>query len=82
MQKHTTDSIADEITVALKLLNIRIDDKAGNIINADISKDPINLIPNTIVSAVSTAVNILYRPVLIPVAFEKFSSKVTANIFT
>ena len=40
---------------------------------------PIIRMPSTIVTAVSTEISILQAPTLTPVAFAKFSSKVTAN---
>ena len=64
----------------LNFLHTRIEESAGNIISADMSKVPIILIPTTIVSAVSIATTVLYTHVFRPVAFEKLSSKVTAKI--
>ena len=79
-RKHTTDMMAEDTVTALKLLNIRIDERAGNIIRADMSRVPISLIPKTTVTAVRRAMSILYIPVLTPVAAAKDSSKVTENI--
>ena len=78
--KQKTESIAELIVTDLKVLNSRIDVRAGKIISEEISIEPISLMPSTIVIAVKTAVNILYTLVLIPVAFEKFSSKVIEKI--
>ena len=57
--KQITERIAELIVTDLKVLNILIDVRAGKIINDEISIEPINLIPSTIVMAVKTAVNIL-----------------------
>ena len=71
---------AELIITLLKLLNIRIDVIAGKITSPEMSRVPIILIPTTIVSAVKNAIIILYKLTFIPVALEKLSSKVTANI--
>ena len=75
-----TDIIADKIITPLKLLHTLMAVKAGKITRLEISNAPIILIPSTIVIAVSRARSILYKFVLTPVAFAKFSSKVIAKI--
>ena len=44
------------------------------------SSAPIILMPSTTVTAVSTAMTLLYSSAFVPVALAKSSSKVTANI--
>lgn len=78
--KHETDKTAEQITTEWKFLNKRIEVSGGKIIRLDISSAPIKRIPKTIVTAVNSAISILYNPALIPVARAKLSSKVTTNI--
>ena len=52
-----TDNILEKITTPLKLCITLIADKAGNITSADISKEPTKFIPNTIITAIITAIN-------------------------
>ena len=80
IKKLTTDIIADVITTPLKLLHTLIAVRVGITIRLDIKSEPIIIIPRTTVTAVSTAKIILYIPEFTPVAFAKFSSKVTAKI--
>lgn len=80
IEAQATDMIAEEITTALKLLNMRMDDSAGNMTRAEISREPTRFMARTIMEAVMTAINKLYRSTLIPVAFVNTSSKVTAKI--
>ena len=75
-----TENITEQMTTALKLLNTRMADKAGNIIRAVVKSEPTKFIAKTMTSAVIMAMSILYCPALIPVATEKFSSNVTAKI--
>ena len=77
---HTTEIIIEHIVTDLKLLNILIADKAGNITNAEISRAPTRFMAITITTAITTANIKLYVFALTPVAVEKSSSKVTANI--
>ena len=58
-KKQATEIIPDEIITCLKLLNTRIDVKAGKIIKLEISIVPIIRIPRTMVIAVKKAINIL-----------------------
>jgi len=58
-KKHERDTIDDEITTALKLLNSLIEVRDGKIIRADIRRVPIILIPRTIVTAVREAIMML-----------------------
>ena len=75
-----TAVIAEQTITLLKLWNILIAVIDGNIISAEINNEPTRLIASTIIIAVITAIIRLYASVFIPVAFEKFSSNVTANI--
>lgn len=75
-----TDNKAENITTALKFLNIRIADSAGKITKAEINNVPTKFIDNTMIMAITIAMSKLYAFALIPVALAKFSSKVTANI--
>lgn len=79
-KKQNTDIIAEHIITFLNVFTIFIDVSAGKIIKLEISIVPIILIPTTIVIAVNIAITVLYRFVFTPVAFAKFSSKVTAKI--
>ena len=54
-------------------------ESAGKMMRLEISIAPIMRMPSTTVSAVSSESRVLYRPTRIPVAREKFSSKVTAK---
>ena len=60
IKKQATEIIPDEIMTLLKLLNTRIEVKAGKIIKLEINIVPIIRIPRTIVIAVKNAINILY----------------------
>ncbi len=74
-------AISAELTVtAKKDLHILMELTAGKIIRAEIRRAPMTFMPRTIVTAVRTAITVLYKSALIPVAFIKFSSKVTAKI--
>ena len=77
--QNTAITAEDKITDK-KLLNIRMEETAGKIINADISREPTSFIASTIIVAVITAIKRLYLSALVPVAFAKVSSKVTAKI--
>lgn len=77
--KFTTANIAEQIVTDKKLLNILIEVNAGKIIKLEINIAPIILIPITTATAVKTDISVLYIPTFTPVAFEKFSSKVTAK---
>ena len=52
-----TDIIAEQITTPLKFLITRIADSAGKITSADIRSEPTRFIPNTIITAIITAIN-------------------------
>ena len=54
---HITERTAEQIVTALKFLNILMDDKAGNITNADISNDPTRFMARTIITAMTMAIN-------------------------
>lgn len=77
---HITDVKAEQIITALKLLNTRIADNAGKITKAEISREPTKFIAKTMIIAVIIAINKLYIFAFVPVAFVKFSSKVTEKI--
>ena len=79
--KVATEIIAEHIVTERKLLNTLMEQSAGKMIRLDISILPIRRIPTTIVTAVSSAMSILYIFALVPVALAKFSSNVIANIF-
>ena len=53
---HTTDITAEHITTLLKFCNKLIADNAGKIINAEINNEPTRFIPNTITTAIITAI--------------------------
>ena len=76
----TSDIITEQIVTALKFLNTRIEDKAGNTTNAEINSAPTRFIANTMTTAIMTASIRLYSFALIPVAVAKSSSKVTVKI--
>ena len=79
-KKQQIESTPEQRITDLNFLQTLIEESAGKIISAEISKVPIILIPITIVKAVKSAITVLYTPVFKPVAFEKLSSKVTAKI--
>ena len=59
IKKQTTETNPAEIITDLKLLNTRIEVKAGKIISEEINIVPIIRMPNTMVIAVKKAINIL-----------------------
>ena len=75
-----TDSIAEQTVTAIKFLNILIAESAGKITKAEISREPTKFIASTMIIAVMTAISKLYKSVLTPIAFAKFSSKVIEKI--
>lgn len=79
----STTAIIDMITaIKMVLLNdfdIFNADIVGKIIKDDIKSDPNILIPNTIITDVSTNNILLYKLTLIPVALANSSSNVIAN---
>ena len=79
MAVQETDNIAEQIVTDLNDLKMRIALNAGKIIKAEIRSEPTRFIAKTMMTAVTTAINKLYRFVLTPVALAKDSSKVTAN---
>lgn len=80
IKAHNTDNTTEQTVTLRKLLNILIAESAGKITSAEINKEPTRFIANTIITAVITAINKLYKSDFIPVALAKFSSKVTAKI--
>ena len=72
--------IADQTVTDLKLLKIRIADKAGKIISAEINREPTRFMASTIIIAIIVAIIVLYNSVFIPVDFENSSSNVTQKI--
>jgi hypothetical protein len=78
-KKHSIETRAEQTVTLKNFLNRRIELRAGKIIRLEISMAPIMRIPSTIVRAVKIAMSVLYKPVFIPAAFAKVSSKVTAN---
>ena len=79
-EAQVTDKHAEQTVTDLKLLKTRIEDNAGKITRAEISKEPTKFIARTIITAMITAISKLYAPALIPVARAKFSSNVTEKI--
>ena len=77
---HAIEITAEDIVTPLKLLNILIDESAGNIISAETRREPTKFIATTITIAIIVARNILNNSIFVPLAFAKFSSKVTAKI--
>ena len=71
---------AEQIVTPLKLLKTRIAESDGNIIRAETNSDPTKFIATTITIAIIVAKNILNISIFVPLAFAKFSSKVTAKI--
>ena len=63
-----------------KFVHTRMDVSAGKMIRLEIRSVPIIRIPSTIVTAVSTAISVLYRSAYTPVARANVSSNVMANI--
>ena len=57
--KQETESTAEQSTTPLKLWNRRIELSAGKMIRLEMSREPMSLIPSTIVTAVSTASKLL-----------------------
>lgn len=74
-----TDKIAEHIVTDLNDLKMRMALNAGKIIKAEISNEPTRFIAKTMMTAVTTAINKLYKFVLTPVALANDSSNVTAN---
>ena len=54
------ETIDEQITTDLKFLNMRIADKAGKIISADISNEPTRFIARTMIIAIMIAIIKLY----------------------
>ena len=79
-KKQQSERIPEQRITDLNFLHTLIEESAGKMMSAEISSVPIILIPITIVSAVRSAITVLYTPVLSPVALEKVSSNVTAKI--
>jgi len=77
---HITDITAADTVTALKLLKSDIADSVGKTISAEMSSEPTSFIDTTIITALITAITILYPSAPIAVAFEKLLSKVTEKI--
>ena len=58
--EHKTDTTAEQIVTDLKLLNILIAERAGNITKADINREPTRFIARTIIIAITIAMARLY----------------------
>ena len=58
-RKLTIEIIAELMVTALKDLNTLIDDSAGNTMSAEMSNEPISLMPITTVIEMSTAIIVL-----------------------
>ena len=50
-----TDTITEHTVTALKLLNTRMADRAGNITSAEIRSEPTRFIASTMITAMTTA---------------------------
>jgi hypothetical protein len=79
-EAHITEMQTEHIVTALKLLNTRIADRAGNITSAESKSAPTRFMATTITTAITIASIKLYVFAFVPVAVEKSSSKVTAKI--
>ena len=79
-KKQQSESTPEQRITDLNFLQTLMEESAGKIISAEISRVPIILIPITIVRAVRSAIAVLKTPDLRPVALENVSSKVTAKI--
>ncbi len=75
-----TDKTAAHTVTDKKCLNNCMAHRAGKITKAEISKDPTKFMASTMITATIMAIKKLYSDVFMPVAFAKFSSKVTAKI--
>ena len=75
-----TEITAEQMTTCLKFWKILIAVRDGKMIKAEIRSEPTRFIPITIMIAMITAIQRLYLSALIPVAFAKVSSKVTAKM--
>ena len=75
-----TDMTAEKTTTPLKCSITFIAESAGKITRAEINREPTRFIPSTIITEMTIAIRKLYPSAFIPVAFIKFSSKVTAKI--
>ena len=53
---HITDNTEEQIVTLLKLLNNRMEDRAGKMIRADISRDPTRFIASTMITAIMIAI--------------------------
>ena len=53
---HTTDSTAEQIVTDKKFLNIRMADRAGKMIRAEMSREPTKFIANTMTTAMMTSI--------------------------
>ena len=80
LEAETTETAAEQMMTCRNVPNRRIADSAGKMINAEVRSEPTRFMARTMMTAVMTAMNRLYRDASIPVAVAKFSSKVTAKI--
>ena len=69
-----------KIVTRLKLLKSCIEETAGKIISAEISRVPTRFIARTIIVAITAAIIMFISFVFVPPAKEKSSPKVTAKI--
>ena len=80
MEVLSTEMAAAQITTPRKLLNTRMAESAGKITSAEISREPTRFMASTMITAVITAMSILWSFAFMPVAEAKTSSKVTAKM--
>ena len=71
---------AEQMITDRNVLNILMDESAGNITSAEISSDPTRFMARTIMTAIITAISRLYIPALVPAVLANVSSNVTAKI--
>ena len=71
---------AEKTVTDRKERKIRMADRAGKIISAEISSEPTRFMASTIIIAVITAIRRLAASTFVPAALAKFSSKVTSKM--
>ena len=57
VREHSTDRTAEHIVTDLKLLNIRMAERAGNMTSAEMSSEPTRFIAMTIIIAMTIAIS-------------------------
>ena len=54
---HSTDTTAEKTVTLKKLLHSRMAERAGKIINAEISREPTKFMASTMMTAITTAIS-------------------------